>query len=143
MVLVIWLILYCWSDSVTALVSNDKRLVSGKRDEDPPTKCRYISWLFPIRTGLLDLLMPSCIDRSLRDDHDIYDGLIQTIDCAEVFSRGTYNELTDNLSNPYIMSITTDHEQRWRHQQIKQNPPGCGFNGYPPKPKKDQRAMGT
>ena len=71
---VIWLILYeyCWSDSVTALLSNDKRLVSGERDEDPPTKCRYISWLFPMRTGLLDLLMPPCIDRSLRDDHDIY-----------------------------------------------------------------------
>ena len=56
--------------------------------------------------------MPPHIDRSLRDDHDIYDGLIQTIDCVEVFSRGTYNELTDNLSNPYITIIATDHEQR-------------------------------
>lgn len=60
-----------WSDSVTALLSNDKRLVSGERDEDPPTKCRYISWLFPI-DEMLDLLMPPYIDRSLRDDHDIY-----------------------------------------------------------------------
>ena len=93
----------CWSDSVTALLSNDKRLVSGERDEDPPTKCRYISWLFPI-DEMLDLLMPPYIDRSLRDDHDIYicNGLIQTNDSAEVFSRGTYSELTDNLSNPYI-----------------------------------------
>ena len=30
-------LLYCWSDSVTALLSNDKRLVSGERGEDPPT----------------------------------------------------------------------------------------------------------
>ena len=34
----------------------------------------------------------------------IYDGLIQTIDCVEVFSRGTHNELTDNLSNPMCVS---------------------------------------
>ena len=32
------MILYCWSDSVTVLLSNDKEImVSGERDEDPPT----------------------------------------------------------------------------------------------------------